>query len=295
MTIDLALRRQFFAEDIQAVCNLTTPLLVEALASVPREAFLRPGPWLVMGEGDFASGPRQTPDADAKHLYHNLSIAIDAARQIFNGAPGVVSLCIEALGLRPGARVLHVGSGWGYYSAVLAHCVGPTGRVVALEVDEAMAAQARENLAPYPCVEVRHDDGSHAFGEAFDAVLFSTGVTHLRETWLDALAPGGRMAVPLTASFGPAASLPSGMPAGNIGKGPVVAIGRSEDGATFTARVATFIAIYSAIGLRQESMNAQLGAALKKNPFPRLKRLRRDDHAIEPSCWLHGEGWCLTS
>ena len=42
--MDLSSRRRFFAEEIEAICNLKTPCLVEALASVPREAFLSPGP-----------------------------------------------------------------------------------------------------------------------------------------------------------------------------------------------------------------------------------------------------------
>jgi protein-L-isoaspartate O-methyltransferase len=42
MTMDLGLRRQFFAEEVAAVANLKTPQLVEALASLPREKFLRP-------------------------------------------------------------------------------------------------------------------------------------------------------------------------------------------------------------------------------------------------------------
>jgi hypothetical protein len=40
-------------------------------------------------------------------------------------------------------------------------------------------------------------------------------------------------------------------------------------------------------------MNARLGEVLKGNPFPRLKRLRRDRHEPDASCWLHGETWCL--
>jgi protein-L-isoaspartate(D-aspartate) O-methyltransferase len=293
MTIDLALRRQVFAEDLQAICNLSTPALVEALASVPREAFLRPGPWLVMGEGDIGSGPRQTPDADPRHVYHNLSIAIDPARQLFNGAPGVVSVSIDALGLRPGARVLHVGAGWGYYTALMAHCVGPTGRVLALEVDEALAAQARSNLASYAWIDVRHDDASRPLGETFDAMLFSAGVTHPHDAWLDALAPGGRMVLPLTASFGPMPAAVSSVPMANIGKGPVLAIARSENGQAYAARVVTMVAIYSGVGIRDAAMNARLGDALRSNPFPRLKRLRRDRHDADASCWLHADTWCL--
>jgi len=74
--MDLGLRRQFFAEEVAAIANLRTPELIDALRSVPREKFLRPGPWLVRGESDFG-GARATPDADARYVYHNYSIAID--------------------------------------------------------------------------------------------------------------------------------------------------------------------------------------------------------------------------
>ncbi len=297
-TVDLAARRQFFAEDIEATCNLATPALVDALASVPREAFLRPGPWLVVGEGMLMTGPRQTPDADPRHLYHNLSVAIDSGRHLFNGAPGVVSVMIDALRLRPGARVLHVGAGWGYYSAVMAHCVGTSGRVLALEVDEDLAAQARRNLAAFQQVEVRRDDAARQISGTFDAILFSAGVTHLRDEWLDALAPRGRMVVPLTVSFGPMPFTATAAAATTIGKGLVVAIGRSADGDTWDARAVTMIAIYSAIGLRDDAANGRLRDALRKSQstlVPRLKRLRRDAHQPDPSCWLHAETWCLAT
>ncbi len=50
MTDELTRRRRFFAEEVQAVCSIRTTALVDALAAVPREQFLRPGPWLIRGE-----------------------------------------------------------------------------------------------------------------------------------------------------------------------------------------------------------------------------------------------------
>jgi protein-L-isoaspartate O-methyltransferase len=47
-----------------------------------------------------------------------------------------------------------VGCGLGYYTAVIATVVGPTGRVVGVEVDGALAARARANLSAFDCVEV---------------------------------------------------------------------------------------------------------------------------------------------
>ena len=80
--MDMNERRRFFAEEIEAIANLRSATLVDALATVPREKFLRPGPWLVKSEADFAAPPRQTPDADPRHVCHNLVVAIDPARQL---------------------------------------------------------------------------------------------------------------------------------------------------------------------------------------------------------------------
>src|ERR1700704_5033504 len=139
--MDPDLRRRFFAEEIEAGCKLRSPALVDAFATVARERFLRPGPWTVLAGIDYLPGAdmrtRTTPDADPGRVYHNIGVAIDPARQLFNGQPGTLAVWIDALDLAPGCRVLHVGSGLGYYTAIVAQAVGPSGRVVAFEVDEA--------------------------------------------------------------------------------------------------------------------------------------------------------------
>ncbi len=286
---ELEQQRRFFAEEIQVVANLRSPALVEAFASVPRERFLPPGPWLIRGEADFGREARRTPDDEPRHVYHNVAIAIDAARQLFNGGPSVLASWIDAIGIGPDARVLHVGCGTGYFSAVMAHCVGARGRVVAVEIDEPLAVQAGANLAGLPSVEVRLGDGTSLGREMFDAILVNAGTTHPHEAWLAALAPGGRLLVPLTCT----------MPQmGAIGKGIVVLMARPDspcDPTEFTARSMGMVAIYSAAGIRDDAMNRQLGKALAaKGMFPSLTRLRREPHEVAPSCWLHGSGWCLS-
>jgi protein-L-isoaspartate(D-aspartate) O-methyltransferase len=283
---DLSAQRRFFAEEIQVVSNLKSPAVVEALASVARERFLPPGPWTIRGEGDFQAPARQTADADPRHLYHNVAVAIDAARMLFNGAPGLIAMVIDTLALKPGDRVLHLGTGLGYYTAIIAACVGSTGRVLGLEVDEALAAGARRNLASMPWVEVRHGDGLglDPRAESFDAMLINAGVTHPQPAWLDALAPGGRMILPLTATM-------PGM--GTIGKGPLLLLTRTDDPNVLSARIAGFVAIYSAIGLRDDALNGAVGQALAKNPFAPIKALRRDAHEASATCWLHAPGLCL--
>ncbi|HEY1543798.1 MAG TPA: rRNA adenine N-6-methyltransferase family protein, partial [Xanthobacteraceae bacterium] len=60
-----------------------------------------------------------------------------------NGMPSLWARIFDRLGLRPDARVLQVGAGTGYYTAVLAEIVGTRGRVTAVEADGELAERAR--------------------------------------------------------------------------------------------------------------------------------------------------------
>jgi protein-L-isoaspartate(D-aspartate) O-methyltransferase len=288
---DLAEYRRFFAEELEAVARLQTRALVDALAAVPRERFLRPGPWTVFADADVVAGgspqTRTTPDADPRRVYHNIAVAIDPSRQLFNGQPGTLLVWLDALALMPGARVLHIGCGLGYYTAIIAHAVGPEGGVVAYEVDQTLAADARRNLGFIPWVSVRHGDAS-TLDAAFDAVLVNAGMTHPPAAWLDALVPAGRMILPLTGTM-PAMGT-------SIGKGIVYRLTKREDG-DCDAGVVGFVAIFSAVGLRDEALNAQLGRALMGGPgrWQAVKRLRRGAHEPDGSCWFHGPDFCFSS
>jgi len=292
--MEIELRRRFFAEELEAVCKLRTPALVDAFARVPRDQFLPPGPWTVLSDSgeSYMMGAtmrtRLTPDADPARVHHNIAVAIDAERQLFNGQPGTLGSWIDALELAPGARVLHVGSGLGYYTAVMGECAGSGGRVLAFEVDEALAAGATRRLASRPWIEVRHGDASGPLNETFDAILVNAGVTHPLDSWLDALVPGGRLMVPLTTT----------MPAmgSRLGKGLVFLITKDHAGAC-AARVIAVVAVYSALGVRDPELNDRIGKALAAGParWMAVKSLRRDPHEPDDTCWLHGRGCCIST
>jgi protein-L-isoaspartate(D-aspartate) O-methyltransferase len=284
---ELDRQRRFFAEEIEAVSNLRTPGLVEALATVPREAFLPAGPWTIRAEGDFGEPPRHTPDADPRRLYHNLSVGIDPARMLFNGAPGVVAMCIDRLRLSAGETVLHVGTGPGYYTALIAQVVGRAGRVIGIEVDPGLAEAARGNLAAWPHVDARLGNGIEGLApESCDAILVNAGMTHPHEAWLAALKPGGRLVVPLTFT------LPQ---MGPIGKGVIALVTRSGGAEGDPARMIGSVAIYSAAGIRDAALNDTLASTFMRGAFPAFTRLRRDAHEASAACWLHGAGFCLSA
>jgi len=135
-------------------------------------------------------------------------------------------------------------------------------------------------------VDVRQGDASAMLDETFDAILINAGVTHPLAHWLDGLAAGGRLVLPITYGFGPASP---------IGKGFIVALTKTADPLWLDARVVTMVAIYSALGLRDAGANDRLGEALKRSMFPTFNRLRCDAHEASSSCWLHGDGWCLSA
>jgi protein-L-isoaspartate(D-aspartate) O-methyltransferase len=201
MTADLAARRAWYAQDLALRAPIRrNPAITEAFASVPRERFLGPPPWRLMADAR-PDLPFTVPaDADPGWLYHDVLVSIDLSRNLNNGMPSFWAKNFDQLDLKPGQRVLQVGAGTGYYTAVLAELVGASGHVTAVEYDPELAAKARDNLLNWKQVEVVAGDGRlHDPGDVDRIVVFA-GATHPAPLWLDRLSSGGQLLVPLTAS-----------------------------------------------------------------------------------------------
>ena len=177
----LAEARSLYARTLAAEAGSSDPRLERVFATVPREAFLAPGPWHMLGAAGYVS----TPDADPVHLYQNALVAIDAERGINNGEPALHASWISAISPRPGETVCHVGAGTGYYTAMLAMLVLPGGKVLAYEIEEQLADAARRNLAPYENVTVVHGNAVTEALPASDIIYVSAGVVAPPVAWLE--------------------------------------------------------------------------------------------------------------
>jgi protein-L-isoaspartate(D-aspartate) O-methyltransferase len=296
-TAGLAAARRWFAEDLRVRAPIRRNFaIVDAFAAVPRERFLGEPPWRIIPD----VLPRMSvaaPDASARWVYHDVLVAIDPAKNLNNGMPSLWARIFDHLTLHPGGRVLQVGAGTGYYTAVLAEIVGPRGHITAIEIDGDLAARARENLSPWPHVEVVAGDGcTHDPGEV-DTVVVCAGATHPAPLWLDCLAPGGELMLPLTCENWWGFLLRATRPLGGEG---LIRLPEARDASWFEATSIGRIGIFPCAGGRDEAAATRLRLAMEALvagpqldvPIAALHRGDPGPQDIE-RVWYHGPGFWL--
>src|SRR5689334_2279526 len=186
--------RAFYAQLICAAAKTTDPRIEQAFRTVRREPFAGPGPWSIcLGGHPYVV----TPDDDPAFLYQNALLALDPSRGLNIGMPGAHAYWLGGCGVREGDTAIQIGAGSGYYTAILAHLVGPGGHVHAYEIDERLAGLARENLKEIAHVDVRQRSGIASDLPKADVIYVCAGAAQPASQWLDALRPGGRLVFPL--------------------------------------------------------------------------------------------------
>ncbi|WP_345752823.1 protein-L-isoaspartate(D-aspartate) O-methyltransferase [Microbacterium rhizophilus] len=148
--------------------------VLDAMAAVPRERFL--------------------PPSTAGDAYADSPLPIGHGQTI--SQPYIVALTAEAGRLKPGDRVLDVGTGSGYAAAVYA-AIGA--EVWSIEYVPQLAEQARAALADLPSVHVVEGDGTLGLPDQapFDAILAAAAGPDIPAPWIEQLADGGRIVMPL--------------------------------------------------------------------------------------------------
>jgi protein-L-isoaspartate(D-aspartate) O-methyltransferase len=280
---ELGIVRRAYAKQIMAAAQVAAPRVEASFAAVRREDFLGAGPWPIFR---WFSDYVTTPSDDPVYLYTDDLVGILPERRLNNGQPSLHALLIASALPQEGEHVVHVGAGVGYYTAILATLAGQSGRVTAIEFDPELTRRAAANFAAWPQVRVIAGDGAAVAFDPADVIYVNAGATRPAESWLDRLAEGGRLILPLTIDANP------GRQIGDIRRrGAVFRIERR--GGDFRARRISSVAIFPCEGGRDEASEKALAAAFEKGGWEKVTRLYRRDDIPEERCWLRAPGWCL--
>jgi len=282
---ELKIIRAAYAKQILAAAWVVDNARLEAAFSATRrEDFLGAGPWRIFRRlRDYVT----TPDADPVYLYTDDLVGILPERHLNNGQPSLHAHLIHQAAPAAGAHVVHIGTGTGYYTAILAQLVGPSGRVTGIEYDSELAARADANFASYPNVEIVEGDGALVSFDEADVIYVNAGCTRPAESWLDRLADGGRLILPMTSDQGFGANAPERM----ARAGAVFRIERR--GKDYLAHWISPVAIFPCAGSRDEVSERALAEAFAKGGWQQVTRLYRDQEIPDERSWVRGPGWSL--
>jgi protein-L-isoaspartate(D-aspartate) O-methyltransferase len=181
------LRRRLVAE-LEQLGALRSTSVRDAFLLVPRELFI----------SEFAD--REGLEA----AYRNQLVVTKSDTNGFPlssaSEPQVMAAMLERLQLREGMRVLEIGTGTGYNTALMKTIVGRRGTVVSVELDREVARKARAALrAGGYAVRVRCADGHLGYATAapYDRIVLTAGSATITRAWLDQLVDGGLLELPL--------------------------------------------------------------------------------------------------
>ena len=171
----LQARRQMVEQDIRRR-GVSDRSVLDAMGKVPRHVLVE---------------PRMRDQAYADH-----PLPIGEGQTV--SQPYVVALMTEMLKLKPGDRVLEIGTGSGYQAAVLAEIVQ---EVYSIEIRKQLAQRAEQALQGlgYRNVKVKQGDGYFGWEEhaPFDAIIITASANHIPPPLIRQLKEGGRLIIPL--------------------------------------------------------------------------------------------------
>ena len=169
---------EMVAEQI-ASRGIDDPAVLAAMRSVPRHVFI--------------------PESERAHAYDDGPVAIGHGQTI--SQPFIVALMTQLAQPAPDSRILEIGTGCGYQTAVLAACAR---EVWSVELEEPLSRRAASTLASLGIenVHLRVGDGSQGWPEAapFDAIVVTAAPAEVPPPLLDQLSMGGRLVIPVGTS-----------------------------------------------------------------------------------------------
>jgi protein-L-isoaspartate(D-aspartate) O-methyltransferase len=185
---DSSAARDRLVDELRERGAIRSAPVAEAFRAVPRELFI---PAVHSAQG-----------LDAVYRDEAYVTKQDARRMPLSSSsqPGLMAEMLERLDVRPGQRVLEIGTGTGYNAALLAHLVGPGGSVTSVDIDRELAERAGRAIqdAGYSA-DVRVGDGRAGVegGGSFDRIVVTACADEIPLAWVDLLRDSGRLELPL--------------------------------------------------------------------------------------------------
>ena len=170
-TFDVERARFNMVEQQIRTWDVLDPAVLELLFTVKREEFV--------------------PPAYRSLAFADLEIPLGDGQRMWT--PKLEARVLQALAVQPDDRVLEIGTGSGYFTALLA---ARGTRVTSVEIDAGRAAAARANLVRHGFERVRVEvgDGARGFGhDTYDAIVLTGSTPVLPDAFAAQLVPGGRL------------------------------------------------------------------------------------------------------
>lgn len=143
------------------------------------------------------------PSIHEEHIYIDVPLSIGNEQTI--SQPSTVAFMLEHLGAQKGDKVLDVGSGSGWTTALLCHIVGEEGSVIGLERIAALVEQGRENISKLElskhCVIQKAGEQLGIPDEQFDRILVSASADEIPNELFSQLKVGGTLVIPVRESI----------------------------------------------------------------------------------------------
>lgn len=158
---------------------LRTPEIIEAFRKVDRKDFVR--------------------DGYREYAYEDIPLPIGFGQTI--SQPYTVAFMLELLKPLRGMKVLDIGSGSGWSTALLSECVGREGKVIGLEIVPELLRWGQNNVSKYKFsqanIRLADKNGLGMVGGVFDRILLSASTTKIPKSLLGQLKINGRLVIPI--------------------------------------------------------------------------------------------------